>query len=163
MIYWSFGVSKTFLLWNILTIKWLKYECIIKYGFPGDASDKGPTCQCRRHETWVPSLDLEDPLEEGWQSTPVFLPRESHGQRSLTGYNPWGRKESDTTEVTYCAALKYHLIAMVLGRNSETEHCPNQRNLMPEHLSFPFTAAFPVPGRNKCLEFSFLTLLLLVG
>ena len=33
-----------------------------------------------------------------WQSTPVFLPGESHGQRSLGGYSPWGRKESDTTE-----------------------------------------------------------------
>ena len=29
---------------------------------------------------------------------PVFLPREFHGQRSLAGYNPWDRKESDTTE-----------------------------------------------------------------
>ena len=34
------------------------------------------------------------------QPTPVFLPRESHGQRSLAGYSPWGGKESDTTEVT---------------------------------------------------------------
>ena len=33
-----------------------------------------------------------------WQPTPVFLPGESHGQRSLEGYSPWGRKESDTTE-----------------------------------------------------------------
>ena len=33
-----------------------------------------------------------------WQTTPVFLPRESHGQRSLAGYSPWGCKESDTTE-----------------------------------------------------------------
>ena len=31
-------------------------------------------------------------------STPVFLPREFHGQRSLVGYSPWGCKESDTTE-----------------------------------------------------------------
>ena len=30
--------------------------------------------------------------------TPVFLPKESHGQRNLVGYNPWGHKESDTTE-----------------------------------------------------------------
>ena len=37
-------------------------------------------------------------LEKEWQPTPVFLPRESHGQRSLVGYSPWGRKESDTTE-----------------------------------------------------------------
>ena len=33
-----------------------------------------------------------------WQPTPVFLPGESHGQRGLAGYSPWGRKESDTTE-----------------------------------------------------------------
>ena len=32
------------------------------------------------------------------QSTPVFLPRKSRGQRSLTGYSPWGHKESDMTE-----------------------------------------------------------------
>ena len=33
-----------------------------------------------------------------WQPTPIFLPGEFHGQRSLAGYSPWGRKESDTTE-----------------------------------------------------------------
>ena len=35
-----------------------------------------------------------------WHPTPVFLPGESCGQRSLVGYCPWGHKESDTTEVT---------------------------------------------------------------
>ena len=34
-------------------------------GFPGGASGKEAACQCRRHETWVPSLGGEDPLEEG--------------------------------------------------------------------------------------------------
>ena len=33
-----------------------------------------------------------------WQPTPVLLPRKSHGQRSLVGCSPWGRKELDTTE-----------------------------------------------------------------
>ena len=38
-----------------------------------------------------------------WQPTPVFLPGKSHGQRSLEGSSPWGRKESDTTEThTQC-------------------------------------------------------------
>ena len=45
-------------------------------------------------------LDWEDPLEEGMQPAPVFLPGESHGQRSLVGYRAWGHKESDTTEAT---------------------------------------------------------------
>ena len=35
-----------------------------------------------------------------WQPTPVFLPGESNGQRSLTDYNQWGLKESDMTEAT---------------------------------------------------------------
>ena len=33
-----------------------------------------------------------------WQPIPVFLPGDSHGQRSLVGYSPWGHKELDTTE-----------------------------------------------------------------
>ena len=33
-----------------------------------------------------------------WQATPVLLPRKSHGRRSLVGFSPWGRKESDMTE-----------------------------------------------------------------
>ena len=45
-------------------------------------------------ETRLRSLGQEDPLEKGtWLPTPVFLPGKSHGQRSLAGYNPWGRKE----------------------------------------------------------------------
>ena len=43
------------------------------------------------------------PWRRAWQPTPVFLPGESHGQRSLVGYSPWGHKESDTTEqLTLC-------------------------------------------------------------
>ena len=38
------------------------------------------------------------PWRKEWPPTPVFLPGEFHGQRSLEGYSPWGRKESDTTE-----------------------------------------------------------------
>ena len=54
-------------------------------------------------ETQVLSLGREDPLEEGmgihWrESTPVFSPGESHGQKSLAGYGPWYHMESDITE-----------------------------------------------------------------
>ena len=42
-------------------------------------------------ETLVHYLDWEDPLEKReWLPSPVFLPEESHGQRSLAGYGPWG-------------------------------------------------------------------------
>ena len=49
-------------------------------------------------ETWVQSLGQEDPLEQGVASHYCILAWESHGQRSLAGYDPWGPKESDTTE-----------------------------------------------------------------
>ena len=38
------------------------------------------------------------PWRRKWQPAPVFLPEESHGQRNLAGYSPWGCKESDMTE-----------------------------------------------------------------
>ena len=38
------------------------------------------------------------PWWRAWQPTPVFWPGESHGQRRLVGYGPWGRRDSDTTE-----------------------------------------------------------------
>jgi len=50
----------------------------------------------RRHgfDTWVRKI----PLRRKWQPTPVCLPGESHGQRSLVGYSPWGHKQSDMAE-----------------------------------------------------------------
>ena len=51
-------------------------------------------------DPWVGKI----PWRREWQPTPVFLPGEPHGltpgQRSLAGYSPCGRKESDTTEAT---------------------------------------------------------------
>ena len=40
------------------------------------------------------SLDGEDPLDKDMETSPVFLPRTSHGQRSREGYSPWGRKRA---------------------------------------------------------------------
>ena len=42
--------------------------------------------------TWVPFLGGEGPLKEEMATIPVFLPRKSHGQRSLVGYSPQGRR-----------------------------------------------------------------------
>ena len=50
----------------------------------------------------------------GWLPTPAFLPGESHGQRCLEGYSPWGCKESDMTE----------WLSQVPG-NLETRHTHN--------------------------------------
>ena len=46
----------------------------------------------------VGSIPWKIPWSMKWQPTPVFLPGKPHGQKSLTGYSPWGRKEAETTE-----------------------------------------------------------------
>ena len=65
------------------------------WGFPGGSDDKESTCQCRRprFHPWVWKI----PWRRARQPTPVFLPGEFRGQRSLAGYSPQDRKESDVT------------------------------------------------------------------
>ena len=68
-------------------------------GFPGGASGKEHTCQCRRHKRHGFSRLVEKiPWRRAWQPTPIFLPGESHWQKNLVGYSPRGCKELDTTE-----------------------------------------------------------------
>ena len=59
---------------------------------------KNPPTSVPGQETRVPSLGLEDPLEEEMATHSSILPGKSHGQRSLVGYSLKGCKESDTTE-----------------------------------------------------------------
>ena len=68
----------------------------LPWGFPGGSAIKNlPAMQ----EMWVQSPGWEDPFRgRKRQTTAVFLSREFHGQRSLAGYSPWGRKGLDTTE-----------------------------------------------------------------
>ena len=65
-------------------------------GFLGGSDGKRIHLQGRR-----PGFDPgvgKIPWERKWLPTPVFLPGESHGQRSLEGHSPWDHKETDTTE-----------------------------------------------------------------
>ena len=63
------------------------------WGILGGANGKEPACKCRRHkrcrfDPWVTKI----PWRKAWWPTPIHLPRESHGQRNLVGYSPWGLK-----------------------------------------------------------------------
>ena len=80
------------LVWSWIWVEW---------GFPGGASGKEPACQCGRYlrhrfDPWVRKITWR----RAWQPAQVFLPGESHGQRSLAGYDSLGCKESDMIEVT---------------------------------------------------------------
>ena len=65
------------------------FTATLLLGFPGDASGKEPTYQCRRHkrlgfDPWVGKI----PWRAGWQHIPVFLPGESHGLKRLSTHTP---------------------------------------------------------------------------
>ena len=69
--------------------------CLLEMNLVAQMVENLPTMQ----ETWVRSLGQEDPLEKNTaKPTPVFLPGEFHGQRSLVGNSPCGHKASDTPE-----------------------------------------------------------------
>ena len=69
-------------------------------GFPGGSDGKESACSAGDmglipgSDPWVRKI----PWRREWLPSPVSLPGESHGQRSLVGCSPWGRKESDTTD-----------------------------------------------------------------
>ena len=84
-------------------------------GLPQWHSGKEKLClQCRscrrlRFGPWVRKI----PWRREWQPTPLFLPEEFHGQRSLTGCSPWGHKEQDTTErLSLTHSYKYIIIPL---------------------------------------------------
>ena len=61
---------------------------VLIYRFPGGTSGKEPTCKCRGYKRlefnpWIRKI----PWKRAWRHTPVFLPGESLGQRSLVGYS----------------------------------------------------------------------------
>ena len=62
---------------------------LVVKNLPADAGDM----RCG-FDPWVGKI----PWRRAWQPTAVFLPGESHGQRRLVGYSPWGHKELDMTE-----------------------------------------------------------------
>ena len=72
----------------------LEFDCEHAHGRASQgASGKEPACQCRRHrklefDPWVGKI----PWRRKWHPTPVFVPGESPGQRSLGGYSPQGHR-----------------------------------------------------------------------
>ena len=86
-------------------------------GIPWGLSGKEPTCQCRRHgfNPWVEMM----PLRKKWQLTAGVLPGKSHGQKSLAGYSPWSRKQSDTPKRLALSLSLSHLFE-ISAFSSET-------------------------------------------
>ena len=78
-------------------------------------------CMRPGFDPWVGKI----PWRRKWQPTPVFLPGESHGQRTLLGYSPWGRKESDTTERLHFLSLSFlHWGGTILHSHDQSMRVP---------------------------------------
>ena len=90
-----------------------KTETLARRGFPWCLRGEGICLQCRRprFDPWIETIPWRRDLP-----TPVFLPGESHGQRSLVGYSPQEHKESDTTE-----QLTFHFVKEEPGRTVRWE------------------------------------------
>ena len=91
-------------------------------GFPAGSSGKEPTCQCRGHKRhgfnpWVRRI----PWRRAWQPTPVFLPGESLGQRSLAGYSPWNHRVKHN--LAFMQSLFIILMLLLLSHFSHVRLC----------------------------------------
>ena len=85
---------------------------------------------------WATSLSLFTFVHwrRKWQPTPVLLPGESHGRRSLVSYSPWGRKELDMTEWLTLSFSRTHTLSQSLEPtiwvNNNAELWITQNNLL---------------------------------
>ena len=88
--------STCILILDFAASKTVRNIYCLSQGFPWWLSWYRICLQCRRprFHPWAKKI----PWRKGWLSTPVFLPGDFHGQRSLVGYSPWGHKEPDMTE-----------------------------------------------------------------
>ena len=91
----------------------------------GDESDTG----------WFDAWGGKISWRRAWQPTPIFLPGESHGQRSLVGYSPWGLRESGTTIETehWCSLHTASIIVLPFPK------CYNAESPLPQPSFFFFS------------------------
>ena len=94
-------------------------------------------------DLWIKKI----PWIKEWQPTPVFLPEESHGQKSLAGYSPWDRKKSNTTERLTLSLLTF-LPAFVLL-------CPNSHFGLPTRWSFVLVPYCSKGFREICFRVAY--------
>ena len=100
-------------------------------------------CGIPRFDPWVGKI----PWRRKWQPTPGLLPGQSHGQRSLVGYSPWGHKESDTTE-----RLQFTSLHFLSG--SEVKSLPATAGDMGDEGSIPELGRSPGEGNGTPLQYS---------
>ena len=102
--------------------------------------------QCRRlrFDPWVGKI----PWKGKWQPTPVFLPEESHGQNSLAGYSPWGRKELEVTEHAR-KGVNHTVEECCDGKVQDSRKTQEVRESLLEEVTFKFNPEEIIIGHMK--------------
>ena len=98
-------------------------------GFPGSSYTKESASK-PRFSPWVGKI----PWRRKWLPTPVFLPGEPRGQRSLVGCSPWARKQSDATERL---TFHFHFSPSTLCSSKELASGRSGRDLLVSGPSLP--------------------------
>ena len=115
--------------WRRTALKLFCFGSLSLWGFPGGSDGKDSACNVRRpgFDPWVGKITWR----RKWQPTPVLLPGEFYGQRSLAGYSPWSCKESDTMEwLTLSLSLSLHIDL----KNEKMEISETERMKKENHL-----------------------------
>ena len=95
-----------------------------------------------RFDPWVGKI----PWRGKWQPSLVFLPGEVHGQRSLVGYSPRGRKESDTTEQAHTDLTYQPWVAQILSLIMDLNLLHRRKkSLLPQRMLFRDTRIYHCP------------------
>ena len=106
-----------------------------------------PTMQ----ETQVQSLGWEDLLEKEMTTTPLFLPKKSHGWRNLIGYSPRGHKESDMTEQLhfhFLSCMYIYEYIMTISININCHHVVKSLSRV-QLFVIPWTVAYQAPPSTE--------------
>ena len=113
------------------------------------SSQKKSICQCSRHKRWgLNPWGGKIPWSRKWQPTPVFLPRELHGQRSLGTTVHGVAKESDTTE-----QLSTHITLVVRPFQERLQSCSASHPFLLGYGPFPATQSEDQPSTGQNLFF----------
>ena len=84
-----------------------------------------------------------------WHPTPVIFPGKSHGWRSLVGYSPWDRKESDTTEwLNFKLSIRVSQVAQTVKKKKKSTRSKGDLGLIPR------LGRYPGEGNHNLLQYS---------
>ena len=111
--FWSRLDDLVYVLYICLNLQNFRWQFTL-LGFPGGSDGKESTCNAGDPGSIPASGKI--PWRSKWKLTPVFLPREFHGERSLVGCSPWSGKESHRSKWITHSRLPCYFTSLLVSR-----------------------------------------------